>query len=237
MRLSRLSTRLRFITKRIIQPPSPPIFIFERDRSLLLFGSIQPNIIPSRSFFTLTDLCFFITLKPQNVKNSVTFLPVEAAPLAITNDANALSRSSLKTINVLLSLSELFSVHAGFFSPFSINASTIPAVLETLTNVAPVILHHAETSLAKPWSVALILNCSPCSSCSYSFLSCITGPGHCNPQASMCMILLLPCFIGLFIELLFAEGDCLTSEVAALYVLYPPERLAICVKPCWSNMR
>jgi hypothetical protein len=43
---------------------------------------------------------FLITLSPQKVKNIVTFLPMAAAPFAITNEASALSRSSLNTTMV-----------------------------------------------------------------------------------------------------------------------------------------
>jgi len=39
--------------------------------------------------------------RPQNVKNNVTSLPMAAAPLAMINEAIALSKSPLKTTIVL----------------------------------------------------------------------------------------------------------------------------------------
>ena len=44
-----------------------------------------------------------MTFSPQKVKNMVTFLPIAAAPLAMTNEARARSRSSLNTMSVLWS--------------------------------------------------------------------------------------------------------------------------------------
>ena len=92
---------------------------------------------------------FLITLSPQKVKNIVTFFPVEAAPFAMTNEANALSRSSLKTINVLLSalLPPVAILHSAFF--FRTVAAIVPPLFSRETNSAPVILHHEETSFPK----------------------------------------------------------------------------------------
>ena len=117
IRLSKLSIRFFLMIRRIIQLPAPPIFILDSFSFSLFAGSIQPNILPKISLDTAGFSRFLITLSPQKVKNIVTFFPVEAAPFAMTNEANALSRSSLKTINVLLSalLPPVAILHSAFF--------------------------------------------------------------------------------------------------------------------------
>src|SRR5574344_958138 len=136
----------------------PPIFIFDNDKALLLEGSIIPNILPKISFSTDGFCRFLITFKPQKMKNIVTFLPVDAAPLAKTNEANARARSSLNTMNVLplFGLTAFMTQVDGWFSLFSTVALTIPSELSTSMSLAPVILHHAATSLADAGSVAVI---------------------------------------------------------------------------------
>ena len=86
----------------------------------------------------------------------VTFLPVEAAPLAMTKEANALSRSSLKTITVLLSALFREISQEAVFSCLRMVAATTPFLFSNATSSAPVILHQEVTSLPKAWSVAVI---------------------------------------------------------------------------------
>ena len=86
---------------RIIRLPIPAMCIFDSLSLRELEGSIMPNIRPKMSFSTLGLRSFLIALRPQNVKNMVTFCPVAAAPLARTKVASTLSRSSLNTMNVL----------------------------------------------------------------------------------------------------------------------------------------
>ena len=80
--------------------PNPPIFILESLSFKEFEGNINPNILPKISFLTFGFISFFITFRPQNVKNKVTFPPVAAAPFANTNVAKALSKSSLNRIKV-----------------------------------------------------------------------------------------------------------------------------------------
>ncbi|OPZ96492.1 MAG: hypothetical protein BWY72_01633 [Bacteroidetes bacterium ADurb.Bin416] len=109
------------MTIRIILPPKPPIFILDNPSLRLDEAIIIPNILPKISLET-AGLCFrLMTFRPQNVKKMVTFLPMEAAPLAITNVANALSRSSLKQISVA-SLLPAVSVGAAWGSPLRMDA-------------------------------------------------------------------------------------------------------------------
>lgn len=161
IRLSKLSIRFFFMMRRIIRLPAPPIFIFDSLSFPLWAGSIQPNILPKRSFETVGFRCFLMMSSPQKVKNIVTFRPVDAAPLAMTKEANALSRSLLKTISVLLSAALPGRLQASCFSCLRIVAATTPFLFSSDTSSAPVILHQEATSLPKAWSVAVIRSCSP----------------------------------------------------------------------------
>jgi hypothetical protein len=76
------------------------MFIFERASLVESDGSIHENIRPKKSLVTFGPLVFLMAFSPQNVKKMLTFLPVAAAPLARTNVARTLSRSSLKRIRV-----------------------------------------------------------------------------------------------------------------------------------------
>ena len=117
---------------------------------MLLDGNIMPNIFPIKSFVTAGFFSFFMTLRPQNVKNILTFLPVAAAPLAITNEARALSKSSLNTISVLLSLAIADVVQeASSFAIFSTIAVITPPELFILTSFAPTIRHQPFKSSPK----------------------------------------------------------------------------------------
>ena len=132
------------------------MFILDSLSLPLCVGSIQPNILPKISLVTVGLCCFLITFSPQKVKNMVTFLPVEAAPLAMTKEANALSRSSLKTISVLLSALFREISQEAVFSCLRMMAATTPFLFSNATSSAPVILHQEVTSLPKAWSVAVI---------------------------------------------------------------------------------
>ena len=147
--------------RRIIQLPAPPMFILDSLSLPLCAGSIQPNILPKISLETAGFCCFLITFRPPKVKNIVTFLPVDAAPLAMTKEASALSRSSLKTISVLLSALLREISQAAVFSCLRIVAATTPFLFSSATSSAPVILHQDATSFPKAWSVAVIWSCSP----------------------------------------------------------------------------
>ncbi|KAF5028924.1 hypothetical protein DSECCO2_653970 [anaerobic digester metagenome] len=187
--ISRESTFLSFIRLRIIRGPIPAKLILDNPNPWELLGSIMPNILPIISLSLLALPGFLITFKPQKVKNMVTFLPVAAAPLAITNEARARSRSSLNTIRVLF-LPPPEPASRTLPPPFCTEAMIfLPAEL-TLSSLFPVILHQAGTSLAKPGSLAVIFRTSPSDNRSISFLSRMMGPGHCRPLASTSTVLL-----------------------------------------------
>ncbi|MPN53329.1 hypothetical protein SDC9_200993 [bioreactor metagenome] len=95
---------LFFITSLISLLPIPIICILESLSFLLPLGIIIPKAVSIKFFLTEIFSCFLKMFNPQKVKNIVTFLPIEAAPLAIIKDAIALSKSPLKTTIVLLSL-------------------------------------------------------------------------------------------------------------------------------------
>src|SRR3712207_46186 len=118
------------------------MLIFESFRFNELEGSIMANIFPKISFSTAGFRSFLITFSPQKVKNTVTFCPVAAAPLARTNVASALSRSSLNIISVFpLSSHEVTRPHA-LGSPFSITTTAFPPCDSVETRWLPVELHH-----------------------------------------------------------------------------------------------
>ena len=122
---------------------------------------------PKRSLATEGFCCFLMMFSPQKVKNIVTCLPAAAAPLAITKEASARSKSSLKTISVLPSAAPEGEgeapQHAGAAaaSPLLTVASTMPPCCSTPSSRAPVIRHHETTSRAKAWSVARIRSRPP----------------------------------------------------------------------------
>ncbi len=155
---------------RIMRLPSPHMSSFERCSRPLCAGSIQPNIRPMRSFPTAGFSRFLMTLSPQKVKNIVTRFPVAAAPLAMTNEASALSRSSLKTTIVLLiGRRRGRAAGAGCAWPHGIaegaglriSARTLPPQLSRASSSAPVMRHHEATSWPKAWSVAAMRSCPP----------------------------------------------------------------------------
>ena len=152
----------------------------------------MPNIRPKISFFTLGFAVFLITFSPQKVKNIDTFCPVVAAPLASTKVASALSRSSLNMISVLaLPPPAARTVHVSD-EPFSMTTVYFPLSSDLYTNLLPVVLHHACASRENPASVATISIRSPSEIKSIACLIFITGPGHCNPQASIRTVLTCP---------------------------------------------
>ena len=229
IKLSSESICLLRITFRIIRVPIPIIFIFDKDNLRLPAGIIIPNILPIVSFFTASARSFRITFNPQKVKNIVTFRPVDAAPFAITNDANALSRSSLNTISVLLFPAPSFTT-GQTPAPFSNTAVIIPFSSFTSTNRFPVIFAHDATSRENPWSVTLISKRSPAFNCSIPPFNFITGPGHCKPQASIAKDFFSTTFSGAFSSTGFLGSGseyfiglhC--SAIAVEYVRYPPFR-------------
>lgn len=100
MRSSKESTFCFFMTERIILAPISPIFIFDSASFFEPLGIIVPNIFETIFFFTLTFSFLRMILRQQNVKNLSTLMPIAAAPLAMMNEAIALSRLPLKTIIV-----------------------------------------------------------------------------------------------------------------------------------------
>ena len=150
---SRLSICFSFITERIILLPAPIILIFDNPSLRLCEGNIKPNILEMKSFSTLALFCCLITLNPQKVKNILTFLPAANMPLAITKVANALSRSSLNTINVFVSLPFIelpcVGIERFFDSVFFTVALITPPDWFISISFAPTILHHAFRSCPK----------------------------------------------------------------------------------------
>ena len=109
--ISNESTFLSSITFFIILVPIPAIFIFDNFNLRLPFGIINPNNLSINDFLTLIFSLLRKTFNPQKVKNIVTGRFIVAAPFAIINDANTLSKSPLNTTIVLPSLtSDLFSI-------------------------------------------------------------------------------------------------------------------------------
>ena len=143
---SRELTFLFFITILIILSPMPSMCMLESLSFLLPLGIIKPNIESITPFFTSTFPGLLSILSPQKVKNSVTFLPIEAAPLAIIKAAIALSKSPLKTTMVLLSFAitsdatNLFTLFNVLF--FLIKAQIMPLSLVRLTNSLFVLSHQ-----------------------------------------------------------------------------------------------
>ena len=95
------------------------MFMFESLSFLAPSGIILENMFSRASFSTLTP-GFLRTFNPQNVKNIVTSLPIDAAPVAMINEAIALSRSPLNT-----------TIVAPFFS-FTTGALVAPKAGATL---------------------------------------------------------------------------------------------------------
>ena len=131
---SKLSIFLSFIIVRIILAPIPPIFIFESDSFFEPRGIIIANIFEIKFFLILTFSGRRMIFSPQKVKNIVTFRPIAAAPLAIINDAIALSKSPEKTIIFLLFLFP-FEI---LFCPFFILALLIPLLQLSSISSLPV---------------------------------------------------------------------------------------------------
>ena len=179
------STPFLLIKKRIIRLPNPPIFILESLSFKESEGSINPNILPKISFLTFGFISFFITFRPQNVKNKVTFPPVAAAPFANTNVAKALSKSSLNRIKVFpLGVLHTDWTSTSFFTFFSTTVENLPDASVWAISLCPVCLHHAALSLKKPGSEEINSTRSPGAISSILFFSLSIGPGHCNPHAS-----------------------------------------------------
>ena len=82
-------------------------------------------------------------LSPQNVKNNVTYLPMEAAAFAMMNAAMVLSRSPLNSTKVLPLGRTPGAVFAGCFSTVAFISLTSFA---RLTSLLPVRSHHTAIS-------------------------------------------------------------------------------------------
>ena len=140
------------------------------------------------------------------MKNIVTGCPVAAAPLASTKVTSALSKSSLNIISVL----PLASCSSGIVDapdePFSMMTVYFPFSSELLMSRLPVVSHHACASRENPASVATISILSPSVIESIACLIFITGPGHCNPHASILKVFmrLLPSRVSVSIRLSIA---------------------------------
>ena len=241
------STPFSFIRCRIIFAPMPSIFILDNFSFRESDGSIQPNILPKKSFCTAGFRSFLMAFSPQNVKNMVTFSPVAAAPLARTNVAKVLSRSSLNRIKVLPFLplagealgwgvTPSFLMMRTRYTPFS-------SVFERKR--CPVVRHHASASRGNPASVALISRHWPGCRLSMPFFSFRMGPGHCTPQASTLMTLSttgpsarvqapVAWLSGADAQVPLSAGGYI-GVVAALYVLRPPIRLRTFLNPLSFN--
>ena len=104
-----------FMTARIILAPMPPKFIRESPSFLEPRGNIKLNIFPMSDFLMRTFSGLRKMLTPQNVKNIVTGRPIAAAPLAMMNEAIALSKSPLNTTKVLPCSNALLSGRGNSF--------------------------------------------------------------------------------------------------------------------------
>ena len=185
------STPFLAMRKRIILAPIPIMFILESDNLVESEGSIHENIRPQISFATLGLWVFLMAFSPQKVKKMLTFLPVAAAPLASTKVARALSRSSLKSMNVLpWAFATGCVASAARATLFSISTMCMPDSECLLINRLPVVRHHASASRGKPASVAFTISLCPASSFSMACFIFMIGPGHCMPQASTFIVVL-----------------------------------------------
>ena len=81
------------MTSRIISVPMPPIFILESEVWRDPRGIMRLNMRSTRDLRTGMRWSLRSRLRPQKVKNNVTSLPMEAAPLAIMKAAIILSKS------------------------------------------------------------------------------------------------------------------------------------------------
>ncbi len=146
-----------FMIWRIMAGPMPAILSLDSLRRRECEGSIQENMRPNISFFVAGLRSFLMALSPQKVKNIETFSPVAAAPLARTNVASALSRSSLKRINDLPRGAAAASAAVRLVGePFSMTILCMPRVESCDTKRLPVDSHQARASVANPGSVALM---------------------------------------------------------------------------------
>ena len=188
---SRESIFLSFIIPFIIAVPMPPMFILESLSLPAPLGSITPNILSIKLFFTFTLLLFLRAVRPQNVKNIVTGRPIASAPLAITKLASTLSISPSNTIIVLpFALPDSTSFRIGNICvPLRIAAVYSPFRCSLLTRVFPVRLHHEAMSLANPGSDAVTSRISPSFIVLTDLNTSIIGPGHCIPQQSSLILL------------------------------------------------
>src|SRR5690625_3356779 len=91
------STFFFFMTYWIILDPSPNMFMLEIGSLEADFGIIMLNALSRPDFSFFGAFGSLMTLSPQNVKNMVTSLPMLFAPVAMMNEASALSRSPLNT--------------------------------------------------------------------------------------------------------------------------------------------
>ena len=166
------------------------MFILDNPSFLLPLGIIIPNAFSIIFLGVFIFSGFLRTFSPQNVKNIVTFLPIVAAPLAIINDAIALSKSPLNTtivwpflLGTVVQVLEISVPDRIWSEHFIIVASIIPLFLSKFISLLLVFLVHASISLQNPSSDTFTFKTSPSLISSIVAFTCIKGPGQDNPVA------------------------------------------------------